>query len=767
MNNLYLKAMTNAWVRRLALMIFLAATASGPASAAPQIETPGFYITTLGLTADQVGTQAYTAEGDFIPLQNAAAFAFAEKDDVVFVVEKFGTVRVIVDGELQEKPVVDMRDQVSDWVDSGMGGVAVHPDFPEVKEIIVSYTHHNGVTPIADGSKYAKVARLTLTETVGSNGLPAYFGEPPTDNDVIVGKLSSTAEFPSCNDRPLGADCGAVDHAAHSFTFVRYGPDGKIYIGTGDGAGYFSPDPHALYAQVNGHLSGKVLRVNPDGSGPEDNPFFTGNKWDNESKVFAKGLRNPKSGGFNPETGQFCVGNVGWFLTEGIYCLSPGDNAGWPCEENGPAFNGYETLSLSRDGERLASCPLEPGTYVQPDYSYAHQLQDIDGELLPIGAVIGCATATAEEYPDNFKGTCVFGDYVFDTIESVRLGQQGGNPSSSLILSGAGLPTDVATDRNGRICYLAYSVAVIDGRPVSELRCIRYDKDGTVPQFPVPSFISFPAPGSDEVIKFDASGSYHTGGKALTYSWDFGDGSTGTGITTEHTYSKSGDFRVTLTVSTLGEDVSRSTFQIVRVQDPSFITPIKPSVVDVQFRSAEHFVTSQVEFDVEIRNDKGADEFNVLTNIYNSEGQPVAHLVHQELVQLDPGESATVTFLWKQGASDLGNHTIGVEFYAADWVSWTLKYADVAGFFVRNRVSGETPDPGAENPGTEPPDAGETPPDAGENPATPADDPVSGSSGGSGNGCTIGSANGSLLWMIALFAAAQLMRKKYLKIARH
>ena len=437
-------------------------------SAAPKIETPGFYIETIGSTVSEVAAlDKLYIDSKFVGLSRISAFAFAQNVDVVFAVEKAGRVRVIVDGVTQPTAVLDMTDQVSDYIDSGMGGIAVHPDFPAVKEILITYTHYAGVTPIDESQpKYARVARLSVREEVGVDGTVSYFTDAPREQDVIIGRLKATAQYPSCNMRPLGADCGAVDFAAHSFTFVQYGPDGKIYIGTGDGAGYFKPEPHALYAQINDHLSGKILRVNPDGSGPDNNPFFTGNKWDNASKVYAKGMRNPKSGSFDPANGKLCVGNVGWYSKEGIYCLDPGDNAGWPCVENGPVANGYENTVLRRDGVVLARCPLEPGTYNLPDYTYAHVDIVVDGETIPAGAVIGCARPTADEYPANFKGSCVFGDYVFDTIESVSFNDDTiGNPSSTLILSGAGKATDLTTDRDGRVCFVAYETCLLYTSP--------------------------------------------------------------------------------------------------------------------------------------------------------------------------------------------------------------------------------------------------------------------------------------------------------------
>lgn len=692
----------------VASLLALAAVAllAPPLGAAPQVQTPGFYITTIGPTLDEVRKDPFTPDGHFNGLRRSSAFAFADDADVVFVAEKGGNVRAIVDGVLQREPVVDMRAQTATWVDRGLGGIDVHPDFPRVKEILITYTHDNGVTA-ETGPKYAKVARLRLREEIGADGHRRYFGAPPTAADVIVGTLSATARFPSCNDRPLGSDCGAVDEGSHSFTFVRYGPDGKIYIGTGDGAGFYAPDPKAFYAQVPEHLAGKILRVDPDGTGPADNPFFTGDPRDNASKVWARGLRNPKSVGFHPRTGQLCVSNVGWYLNEGIYCLAPGDNAGWPCRENGPARNGYETLALDRDGERLASCPLRPGEWVEPAFAYPHQPVEIGGETLSVGAVIGCAIADADEYPDGFHGSCVYGDYVFDTLSSVRLDGGEGNPSSTLQVASAGFPTDVEIDPEGRVCWIAYEVGEVDGTPMSEIRCLRHDAAGTVAQYPVVSFDSSPDADSPLAINLDASDSYHTAGLPLVHRWDFGDGNTGTGVSVRHVYAVHGDYTVTLTASAPGENVRRSTSQVIRLIDPTRIPPVLPVVELVEYGEEEHFVSSEVAFGVRIRNDRGSEPFHVLANIYDEAGHQVAHLVEPELVELTAGQSTTVDFLWPN-AGGIGEYTIGVEFYAADWGSWTLKYLGASHFLVRTRVSAA-----AEQAGGGPTSDDPTPPSSG------------------------------------------------------
>ena len=700
------------------------------------MQTPGFYITTIGPTLADVRRDPYTADRDFTGLHRPSALAFADDADVIFVAEKEGLVRVIVDGVLQVRPVLDMEDQTAIWIDRGLGGIDVHPDFPRVKEILITYTHDNGVTG-EEGPKYAKVARLPLREERGADGRLAYYADPPRAGNVILGRLSATAAFPSCNDRPLGADCGAVDDGSHSFTFVRYGPDGKIYVGTGDGSGFYSPDPKALYAQLPEHLAGKILRINRDGTGPSDNPFFTGNPRDNASKVFARGLRNPKSAGFHPETGRLCVGNVGWFLNEGIYCLDAGDNAGWPCRENGPARNGYTTLALDRDGERLASCPLRPGEWVEPDFAYPHQPVEIGGETLSVGAVIGCAIADAAEYPDDFNGSCVYGDYVFDTLSSVRLDGRGANPSSTLQVAEAGLPTDVETDPEGRVCWIAYEVGKADGTSVSEIRCLRHDASGAVAQYPVVSFDSVPDADEPLGLFFDASDSYHTGGEPLVHRWDFGDGRTAAGETALHVYAEPGDYTVKLTARARGSSVRRSTSQVVRLDDPTGVPPILPVVEDIEFAHDEHFVSGEVPFGVRIRNDRGDEPFHVLVNIYDEDGGEVAHLVEPEPIRLAAGETTTVDFLW-DNAGKIGEYTMGVEFYAEDWVSWTRKYHRASRFLVRTRVSAaaeqasrpdaeETPAPPAPaSPEEEPIASGGTPdPEPNTDPASTTDAPAS------------------------------------------
>jgi len=112
------------------------------------------------------------------------------------------------------------------------------------------------------------------------------------------------------DDLPVGPAC------CHNGGRLAFGPDGKLYVSLGDAQS-------SELAQEVGRLNGKILRVNPDGSIPADNPFPA-------SPVFALGIRNPFGLAFDPVTGLLLITENGPSGHDEINVIRAGGNYGWP-----------------------------------------------------------------------------------------------------------------------------------------------------------------------------------------------------------------------------------------------------------------------------------------------------------------------------------------------------------------------------------------------------------------------------------------------------
>ena len=124
----------------------------------------------------------------------------------------------------------------------------------------------------------------------------------------------------------------------HNAGCLRFGPDGDLYIATGDNGDPDPPDPFQI-AQNVGDLRSKILRIDvthPSGdlpyTIPADNPFVS-TPAGARGEVYAYGLRNPWRFGFDRETGDLFAGDVGWELWESVYHVKSGGNYGWSITE--------------------------------------------------------------------------------------------------------------------------------------------------------------------------------------------------------------------------------------------------------------------------------------------------------------------------------------------------------------------------------------------------------------------------------------------------
>jgi len=201
--------------------------------------------------------------------------AIAISGDRIFVTEKDGFIRVIQNNTLIESPLAVFRS--ANVFDGGLLGIALHPDFSNNHYIYVFLTYTE------DGYLWNKILRITESE----NKLQ--------DAETIFDKIPGS-----------------------TFTnggFIKFGPDGKLYVGTGT----ISDSSHL--PQDLDSLSGKILRINDDGTIPNDNPFT-------DSPVYSLGHRNPQGMTWD-DNGNMFVAEFGPEKNDEINLIQAGKNYGW------------------------------------------------------------------------------------------------------------------------------------------------------------------------------------------------------------------------------------------------------------------------------------------------------------------------------------------------------------------------------------------------------------------------------------------------------
>lgn len=271
----------------------------------------------------------------------------------LFVVEQAGRIRLIDDGEVVAAPFLDISDRVSCCGERGLLGLAFPPGFSSTRRFYVNYTDTSGDTV---------VARYRVT------GDPSVADE--SSEEVIL-----TIDQPFSN---------------HNGGQLAFGPDGYLYIGTGDGGSGGDPQNNA---QDRLSLLGKILRIDVESGAapyaiPDGNPFADVD--DAQPEIWALGLRNPWRFSFDTGTGDLFIADVGQGDYEEVNVQpsssTGGENYGWrilegshcfesePCDTEGlelPVFEYDHTLGCSVTGgfvSRSGSWPRLDGVYLFGDY---------------------------------------------------------------------------------------------------------------------------------------------------------------------------------------------------------------------------------------------------------------------------------------------------------------------------------------------------------------------------------------------------------------
>ncbi|MDH3267063.1 MAG: PQQ-dependent sugar dehydrogenase, partial [Gammaproteobacteria bacterium] len=311
--------------------------------------------------------------------------------------------------------------------EGGLLGMALHPDYPTVPEIFLSYT----IEGVGGPRLHSIISRVTL--------------------DNVAAPGAGTVE-----EEILRLDQFASNHNGGD---IAFGADRLLYIGFGDGGG--GGDPRQT-AQDTTQLLGSMLRIDVIGTGtgyniPADNPFVgnakcgpTENNANNCPEIYAWGLRNPWRWSFDPPTGELWLGDVGQNAWEEVDLIVRNGNYGWSCREGAHNYPGSACV----------------GPIIEPvsEYPQGNGNQSITGGYVYRGTAIPA-----------LAGRYVFGDFVSGRIWALQSDGMGGYTNEEL----AATPTSPSsfgvghdgelyfTDYAGRIMRLVNSGGAVD--PVPDL----------------------------------------------------------------------------------------------------------------------------------------------------------------------------------------------------------------------------------------------------------------------------------------------------------
>ena len=419
---IYLAAALAALLLPVALLAFQERVVSGQEPATPT--SPSRFISELII------------EGVARPTD----FAFAP-DGRIFVTTLLGSVVIFKDGELLPTPFIELP--VSALTERGLMSLALDPRFETNGYVYLYYTYETDPSD-ERGPKTNRLVRFT------ANGDVAL----PESEFVLLGTVVGEPSRPSCSDFPAGVDCLPADGTSHIGGALRFSSDGKLFVGTGDAS--FEADNIDEMLQLPqdlDSLAGKILRINPDGSAPPDNPFYTGDPMANRSKVWSFGLRQPFRMGLQPDTDLPFIGDVGSTLWEEINVGFPGANFGWPCYEGDAQ---YPDLSGS---EFCQDFFANETPVAQPLYAYWRY-----GEAASVTAGV---FYQGDHYPAEFRNAFFFGDWGFASVSVLKVDDDNNliAGSTKVILSDAGRPIDFEVGPDGDIYYLTSG---------GEIRHIRY-----------------------------------------------------------------------------------------------------------------------------------------------------------------------------------------------------------------------------------------------------------------------------------------------------
>ena len=324
----------------------------------------------------------------------------------LYVVEQIGLVQEFTNGVQSQSPFMDIRDRVSCCGERGLLGIAFPPDFASSRVLYVNYT------TTLPGDLHTRVSRFSLRAGVH---------QVDPDSEEIILQFSQ----PWRN---------------HNGGQIAFGPDGNLWIGTGDGGSGGDPQDNGQKGQT---LLGKLLRIDVTSTTdapyaiPEDNPFVGNDEFLDE--IWAYGLRNPWRFSFDRETGDLYIADVGQNAWEEVNfqpAASPGgENYGWRITEGLHCFN--PSVGCSTAGQTLPVAVYDRVNGLSITGGYVYRGQD----------------------QPSLQGIYFYADYVTGRIWGLR--NMNGLWETKLLMDSAHSVSSFGEDEAGNLYLLDYSGTIL------------------------------------------------------------------------------------------------------------------------------------------------------------------------------------------------------------------------------------------------------------------------------------------------------------------
>jgi len=333
-----------------------------------------------------------------LDLQNAGdgtnRFFAIERSGIVKVFQNQSTVYIT-------KTFLNITDRITSGSETGLLGLAFHPDFETNGYFYVNYT--------APSPLHSVISRFQVSPT------------NPDSADKNSELILLTYNQPFSN---------------HNGGCVAFGPDGFLYIAAGDGGSGGDPQNNA---QNITNLLGKIIRIDVDNPQaplnygiPTDNPFVDSTNVNIRKEIYAWGLRNTWKFSFDSVSGWLWAGDVGQDTYEEVDIIQNGKNYGWRC------YEGFHTYNLS-------GCN---GTYEPPIWEYPHT--SVGGFSITGGYVY-----RGQNVPELY-GKYICGDYVSARVWALEY--DGINPATSTqITTAPGSITSFGEDENKELYLVSFN----------------------------------------------------------------------------------------------------------------------------------------------------------------------------------------------------------------------------------------------------------------------------------------------------------------------